>query len=48
MSTFQGAHQTKWTVLMAGNMLALLPMVAAFILTQKSFVRSIAGSGLKG
>ena len=48
LSTFQGAHQTKWTVLMAGNMLALLPMVAAFVLTQKSFVRSIAGSGLKG
>jgi multiple sugar transport system permease protein len=48
LSTFQGAHQTKWTVLMAGNMLALLPMVIAFVLTQRSFVRSIAGSGLKG
>ena len=48
LSTFQGAHQTKWTVLMAGNMLALLPMVIAFVLTQQSFVRSIAGSGLKG
>jgi multiple sugar transport system permease protein len=48
LSTFQGAHTTHWTVLMAGNMLALIPMVAAFVIAQKSFVRSIAGSGLKG
>jgi multiple sugar transport system permease protein len=48
LSTFQGAHQTEWTILMAGNMMALVPMVAAFVLTQRSFVRSIAASGLKG
>ena len=48
LSTFQGLHQTKWTVLMAGNMLALLPMLVAFLLTQRSFVRSIAASGVKG
>jgi multiple sugar transport system permease protein len=48
LSTFQGAHQTHWTVLMAGNMMALIPMVVAFVLTQRSFVRSIAASGLKG
>jgi multiple sugar transport system permease protein len=48
LSTFQGAHQTNWTVLMAGNTLALLPMLAAFLFTQRSFVRSIAASGVKG
>ena len=48
LSTFQGAHQTQWTVLMAGNMLALLPMVIAFVLTQRSFVRSIAAFGTEG
>lgn len=48
LSTFQGAHQTQWTILMAGNMLALAPMVVAFLLTQRSFVRSIAASGVKG
>ena len=48
LSTFQGAHQTQWTILMAGNMMALIPMVVAFVLTQRSFVRSIAASGLKG
>jgi multiple sugar transport system permease protein len=48
LSTFQGQHQTQWTVLMAGNVLALLPLVVAFLLTQRSFVRSIAASGVKG
>jgi multiple sugar transport system permease protein len=48
LSTFQGAHQTRVTILMAGNMMALIPMVVAFVLTQRSFVRSIAASGLKG
>jgi multiple sugar transport system permease protein len=48
LSTFQGAHQTQWTILMAGNMMALIPMVVAFVLTQRSFVRSIAATGLKG
>ena len=48
LSTFQGQHQTQWTILMAGNMLALAPMVVAFVLTQRSFVRSIAASGIKG
>ena len=33
---------------MAGNMMALIPMVVAFVLAQRSFVRSIAASGLKG
>jgi multiple sugar transport system permease protein len=48
LSTFQGAHQTQVTILMAGNMMALIPMVLAFVLAQRSFVRSIAASGLKG
>jgi ABC-type glycerol-3-phosphate transport system permease component len=33
---------------MAGKVLALLPLVVAFLLTQRSFVRSIAASGVKG
>ena len=48
LSTFQGMHETQWTILMAGNVLGLAPMVFAFILAQRSFVRSIAASGLKG
>jgi multiple sugar transport system permease protein len=48
LSAFQGAHSTAWTLLMAGNVLAVLPMLVAFLLAQRQFVRSIAATGLKG
>ena len=48
LSTFQGAHSTAWTLLMAGNVLAVLPMLAAFLLAQRHFVNSIASAGIKG
>jgi len=48
LSTFQGAHVTQWTLLMAGNVMALLPMLLAFLLAQRQFVRSIASVGVKG
>ena len=48
LSTFQGAHSTAWTLLMAGNVLAVLPMLAAFVLAQRQFVNSIASAGITG
>jgi multiple sugar transport system permease protein len=48
LSTFQGAHATDWTLLMAGNVMAVLPMLAAFLLAQRQFVNSIAAAGVKG
>jgi len=48
LSTFQGAHSTAWTLLMAGNVLAVLPMLLAFVLAQRQFVNSIASAGIKG
>jgi multiple sugar transport system permease protein len=48
LSTFQGAHSTTWTLLMAGNVLAVLPMLVAFLLAQRQFVNSIASAGIKG
>lgn len=48
LSTFQGAHSTSWTLLMAGNVLAVLPMLVAFLLAQRQFVNSIASAGIKG
>jgi multiple sugar transport system permease protein len=48
LSTFQGAHATNWTLLMAGNVMATLPMLIAFVLAQKQFVNSIAATGVKG
>lgn len=48
LSTFQGAHATAWTLLMAGNVMTVLPMLLAFLLAQRQFVNSIAASAVKG
>jgi multiple sugar transport system permease protein len=48
LSTFQGAHSTAWTQLMAGNVLAVLPMLVVFLVAQRHFVNSIASAGIKG
>jgi multiple sugar transport system permease protein len=48
LTTFQGSHNTQWSLLMAGNVVSLLPMLVVFFAAQRYFVRSVAGTGLKG
>ncbi|MFF5212743.1 carbohydrate ABC transporter permease [Streptosporangium sp. NPDC000396] len=48
LSTFAGARHTEWSALMAGNVVAVLPLVAAFILAQRHFIATMSFSGLKG
>ena len=48
LANFQGAHTTNWTLLMAGNVMSLAPMLIVFVVAQRFFVRSIAASGIKG
>jgi multiple sugar transport system permease protein len=48
LSTFQGAHSTEWPLLMAGNMMSLIPMLLVFLVAQRYFVRSVAATGLTG
>ncbi|AXG81318.1 carbohydrate ABC transporter permease [Streptomyces paludis] len=48
LTTFQGLHHTQWSAVMAGNVITVLPVLLAFLLAQKSFIRSITSSGLKG
>jgi multiple sugar transport system permease protein len=48
LSYFQGAHRVKWPLLMAANVMSLLPMLLVFIGAQKYFVQSVASTGLKG
>jgi multiple sugar transport system permease protein len=48
LSYFQGAHQTNWPLLMAGNVMSLVPMLVVFVIAQRYFVQSVAGTGLKG
>jgi len=48
LSYFQGAHFVKWPLLMAANVMSLLPMLLVFIGAQRYFVQSVASQGLKG
>jgi multiple sugar transport system permease protein len=48
LATFQGAHQTEWTLLMAANVMSLAPMLLIFFAAQRYFVRSVAATGLAG
>jgi multiple sugar transport system permease protein len=45
---FKSLHSTDWTLLMAGSMMALLPILIVFIFTQRYFVEGIKLSGIKG
>jgi multiple sugar transport system permease protein len=48
LATFQTGHQTEWNLLMAGNVMSMLPMLLLFLLAQRWFIRGIATTGLKG
>jgi multiple sugar transport system permease protein len=48
LATFQGAHTTQWTLLMAGNVMSLIPMMIIFFAAQRYFIRSVAATGLAG
>jgi multiple sugar transport system permease protein len=48
LATFQGAHSTEWSLLMAGNVMSLAPMLVIFFVAQRYFVRSVASTGLAG
>jgi multiple sugar transport system permease protein len=45
---FQGARRTDWSLLMAGNVIATLPLILFFSIAQKQFVATMSFSGLKG
>jgi multiple sugar transport system permease protein len=48
LTTFEGTHQTSTNLLMAANVMSLLPVLLLFFLAQRWFVRGIASTGLKG
>jgi multiple sugar transport system permease protein len=48
LSTFQGAHSTEWTLVMAANVMTLVPMLVIFFAAQRYFIRSVAATGLAG
>ncbi|RDG37759.1 carbohydrate ABC transporter permease [Streptomyces corynorhini] len=48
LATLQGQFQTDYPVLMAGSLLASLPVIAVFALLQRQFIQGIAHTGVKG
>lgn len=48
LAYFQSQHSTQWTLLMAGNVMSLIPMMIIFFVAQRYFVRSVAATGLAG
>jgi multiple sugar transport system permease protein len=48
LATFQGAHQTNTNLLMAANVMSLIPVLVLFFVAQRYFIRGIATTGLKG
>jgi multiple sugar transport system permease protein len=48
LSYFVGQFSTSWNLLMAGGVIALLPILIVYMVAQNSFVRGIALSGLGG
>jgi len=48
LTTFQGAHKTYTNLLMAANVMSILPSLILFFVLQRYFIRGIATTGLKG
>jgi multiple sugar transport system permease protein len=48
LQSFQGLYSTQWTLLMAGSMMMILPMIIVFIIGQKWFISGIQLGALKG
>jgi multiple sugar transport system permease protein len=47
LALFLGNHVIEYGLVMAGSVMAIVPMVVAFVLVQRRFVESIATSGLR-
>ena len=48
LNTLQGQYNTAWTLLMAGSVIALLPILLVFIFAQRYFIAGITMTGLGG
>ena len=48
LTTFQGAHSAATNLLMAANVMSMVPVLVLFFVAQRYFIRGIATTGLKG
>ena len=47
LSLFQTQYAGKWTLMMAGSLVSVLPVMVIFFLAQRQFIEGIALSGVK-
>jgi multiple sugar transport system permease protein len=48
LTIFQGEFETAWNLMMAGAVVAVLPVILIYLAMQKFFVKGIATTGIKG
>lgn len=48
LASFKGLYSTDWSLLMAGGIIVLIPMIVVFVAAQKYFVEGIQLGALKG
>lgn len=48
LASFQGLYTTQWTLLMAGSLIMLIPIIIVFIFSQRYVVEGIKLQGIKG
>lgn len=48
LTTFQGAFEAQWGLLMAGSVVSIVPLVIIYIFAQRWVIEGIATTGLKG
>lgn len=48
LAAFQGLYTTEWTLLMAGSLIMLIPIILVFIFNQRYIVEGIKLQGIKG
>ena len=48
LMAFRGPHRTDWHYLMAGSVVAMLPVICIFFFAQKYFIQGVTFTGIKG
>jgi multiple sugar transport system permease protein len=48
LTAFQGQFQVEWHLLMAGAVIAMVPVLIVYILAQRRFIEGLAMTGLTG
>ncbi len=48
LSILQGAYTINYAVIMAGGVIASIPVLIVFIIAQRYIIQGVARSGLKG